>query len=153
MSDIIVFQELYSVALSDRNVLILFASATNTMPLIRGCSCNFLNFPLELKVTMCSHCSVSKSHTRVSSDKVRTEVRWLSKRACLSRYYELFETILEFFQNKDPSLRDSLKKCKSDIAYMADLGWSHFCSHSVPLFIYWSLSSLFYYWSLTSLSY
>ncbi|KRZ47136.1 hypothetical protein T02_8560, partial [Trichinella nativa] len=37
------------------------------------------------------------------------------------RYYELFETILEFFQNKDPSLRDSLKKCKSDIAYMADL--------------------------------
>ncbi|KRX29998.1 hypothetical protein T06_11044, partial [Trichinella sp. T6] len=25
------------------------------------------------------------------------------------RYYELFETILEFFQNKDPSLRGSLK--------------------------------------------
>ncbi|KRY05484.1 General transcription factor II-I repeat domain-containing protein 2B, partial [Trichinella patagoniensis] len=41
------------------------------------------------------------------------EVRWLSK--------ELFETILEFFQNKYPSLRDSLKMCKSDIAYMADL--------------------------------
>ncbi|KRZ47857.1 Protein ZBED8 [Trichinella nativa] len=39
----------------------------------------------------------------------------------LSRFYELFETILEFFQNKDPSLRDSLKKCKSEIAYMADL--------------------------------
>ncbi|KRY07601.1 SCAN domain-containing protein 3 [Trichinella patagoniensis] len=35
-------------------------------------------------------------------------------------YYELFETILKFFQNKDPSLRDSLKKCKNDIAYMAD---------------------------------
>ncbi|KRY46196.1 hypothetical protein T03_234 [Trichinella britovi] len=31
--------------------------------------------------------------------------------------------------------------------------WAQFCSHSVPLFIYWSLSSLFYYWSLTSLSY
>ncbi|KRZ84625.1 Protein ZBED8 [Trichinella sp. T8] len=52
---------------------------------------------------------------------MHTEVRWLSKDACLSRFYELFETILEFFQNKDPSLRDSLKKCKSDIAYMADL--------------------------------
>ncbi|KRY12938.1 Protein ZBED8 [Trichinella patagoniensis] len=52
---------------------------------------------------------------------MHTEVRWLSKGACLSRFYELFETILEFFQNKDPSLRDSLKKCKSDIAYMADL--------------------------------
>ncbi|KRY25510.1 hypothetical protein T01_8043 [Trichinella spiralis] len=22
--------------------------------------------------------------------------------------------------------------------------WAQFCSHSVPLFIYWSLSSLFY---------
>ncbi|KRY32877.1 Protein ZBED8 [Trichinella spiralis] len=53
--------------------------------------------------------------------QMRTEVRWLSKGACLSRYYELFETILEFFQNKDPSMRDSLKICKSDIAYMADL--------------------------------
>ncbi|KRY08556.1 SCAN domain-containing protein 3 [Trichinella patagoniensis] len=53
--------------------------------------------------------------------QMHTEVWWLSKGACLSRYYELFETILEFFQNKDPSLRDSLKKCKSDIAYMADL--------------------------------
>ncbi|KRX15327.1 Protein ZBED8 [Trichinella nelsoni] len=52
---------------------------------------------------------------------MHTEVRWLSKGACLSCFYEPFETILEFFQNKDPSLRDSLKKCKSDIAYMADL--------------------------------
>ncbi|KRX18111.1 SCAN domain-containing protein 3 [Trichinella nelsoni] len=41
---------------------------------------------------------------------MHTEVRWLSKGACLSRFYELFETILEFFQNRDPSLRDSLKK-------------------------------------------
>ncbi|KRY25467.1 hypothetical protein T01_14461 [Trichinella spiralis] len=31
--------------------------------------------------------------------------------------------------------------------------WAQFYSHSVPLFIYWSLSSLFYYSSLTSLSY
>ncbi|KRZ65300.1 SCAN domain-containing protein 3 [Trichinella papuae] len=52
---------------------------------------------------------------------MHTEVRWLSKGACLSRFYELFETILKFFQNKEPSLRDGLKKCKSDIAYMADL--------------------------------
>ncbi|XP_003381581.1 putative zinc finger protein [Trichinella spiralis] len=52
---------------------------------------------------------------------MHTEVRWLSKGACLSRFYELFETILEFFQNKDLSLRDSLRKYKSDIAYMADL--------------------------------
>ncbi|KRX29987.1 hypothetical protein T06_2332 [Trichinella sp. T6] len=32
--------------------------------------------------------------------------------AC-SRYYELFETTLEFFQNKDRSLRDSLKNLMS----------------------------------------
>ncbi|KRX12646.1 Protein ZBED8, partial [Trichinella nelsoni] len=36
-------------------------------------------------------------------------------------YRKLFETILEFFHNRDTSLRDILKKCKSDIAYMADL--------------------------------
>ncbi|KRZ48375.1 SCAN domain-containing protein 3 [Trichinella nativa] len=39
--------------------------------------------------------------------QMHTEVWWLSKGACLSRYYELVETILEFFQNKDPSLRDA----------------------------------------------
>ncbi|KRX30445.1 hypothetical protein T06_13450, partial [Trichinella sp. T6] len=38
--------------------------------------------------------------------QMHTEVWWLSKGACLSRYYELFETILEFFQNKVPSLRE-----------------------------------------------
>ncbi|KRZ83953.1 NAD(P)H-hydrate epimerase, partial [Trichinella sp. T8] len=63
---------------------------------------------------------------------MHTEVRWLSKGACLSCFYELFETILEFFQNKDPSLRDSLKKCKSGIAYMADL-FSRFNEHNLQL--------------------
>ncbi|KRX43227.1 hypothetical protein T05_10784 [Trichinella murrelli] len=41
---------------------------------------------------------------------MHTEVWSLSKGVCLSRFYELFEIILEFFQNKDLSLRNSLKK-------------------------------------------
>ncbi|KRZ48481.1 hypothetical protein T02_243 [Trichinella nativa] len=36
-------------------------------------------------------------------------------------FRDLFETILEFFDNKEPSLRGSLKQCKSDIEYMTDL--------------------------------
>ncbi|KRX74719.1 hypothetical protein T06_6457, partial [Trichinella sp. T6] len=44
---------------------------------------------------------------------IYTEVRWLLKVV----FCDLFETILEFFDNKEPSLRDSLEKFKSDIAY------------------------------------
>ncbi|XP_003370905.1 putative zinc finger protein [Trichinella spiralis] len=37
---------------------------------------------------------------------MHTGVRWLLKGACLSRFCDLFETILEFFDNKEPSLRE-----------------------------------------------
>ncbi|KRZ47763.1 Protein ZBED8 [Trichinella nativa] len=50
--------------------------------------------------------------------QMHTEVRWLLKGVV---FRDLFETILEFFDNKEPSLRGSLKQCKSDIEYMTDL--------------------------------
>ncbi|KRY59867.1 SCAN domain-containing protein 3 [Trichinella britovi] len=45
---------------------------------------------------------------------IYTEVRWLLKGVV---FCDLFETFLEFFDNKEPSLRDSSEKFKSDIAY------------------------------------
>lgn len=52
---------------------------------------------------------------------LHTEVRWLSKGSCLKRFFELFESVLEFFEEKDKSLKENLMNCKSDIAYMSDL--------------------------------
>lgn len=52
---------------------------------------------------------------------LHTEVRWLSKGACLNRFYNLFNSVIEFFKNKDDSLRKNLMKFKSDIAYLTDL--------------------------------
>uniref|UniRef100_A0A5S6QK69 DUF4371 domain-containing protein n=1 Tax=Trichuris muris TaxID=70415 RepID=A0A5S6QK69_TRIMR len=52
---------------------------------------------------------------------LHTEVRWLSKGDCLNRFYGLFGTVLNFFEEHDVSLCEDLKKSKNDIAYMADL--------------------------------
>ncbi|KFD47648.1 hypothetical protein M513_11439 [Trichuris suis] len=49
------------------------------------------------------------------------EVRWLSKGTCLSRLYNLYASVLEFFEKEDASLCANLKKFEGDIAYMADL--------------------------------
>lgn len=50
-----------------------------------------------------------------------TEVRWLSKGNCLSRFYDLFETVVEFFQDQDTCLSVELKEIKHDIAYLSEL--------------------------------
>uniref|UniRef100_A0A5S6QZ68 DUF4371 domain-containing protein n=1 Tax=Trichuris muris TaxID=70415 RepID=A0A5S6QZ68_TRIMR len=52
---------------------------------------------------------------------LHTEVRWLSKGNCPNRFYGLFGTVLNFFEEHDVSLCEDLKKSKNDIAYMADL--------------------------------
>uniref|UniRef100_A0A5S6Q641 DUF4371 domain-containing protein n=1 Tax=Trichuris muris TaxID=70415 RepID=A0A5S6Q641_TRIMR len=52
---------------------------------------------------------------------LHTEVRRLSKGDCLSRFYRLFETVLEFFEEHDASLVENLKKFECDIAYLCDL--------------------------------
>lgn len=52
---------------------------------------------------------------------LHTEVCWLSKGACLTRFYSLFESVLEFLESKDPDLKENLIKLKADIAYLTDL--------------------------------
>ena len=48
---------------------------------------------------------------------LHTEVRWLSKGNCLKRFYTLFNSVLDFFQESNPELYDKLKSSKTDIAH------------------------------------
>ncbi|KFD57043.1 hypothetical protein M514_01928 [Trichuris suis] len=50
-----------------------------------------------------------------------TEIRWLSKGACSTRFCNLFTSVLEFFEKEDASLCANLKKFEGDIACTADL--------------------------------
>ncbi|CAG9790258.1 unnamed protein product [Diatraea saccharalis] len=52
---------------------------------------------------------------------LHTEVRWLSKGTCLTRFYNLFGSVIEFLENKDPELHDNHISSKKDIAYLTDL--------------------------------
>ena len=52
---------------------------------------------------------------------LHTEVRWLSRRSCLSRSLSLFDSIFEFSDAKDPVVKRNLHDRRSDIAYLADL--------------------------------
>ena len=48
---------------------------------------------------------------------LHTEVRSLSKGLCLTRFFSLFGTVLEFLDAKDPILKQHLIERKSDIAF------------------------------------
>ncbi|KFD53265.1 hypothetical protein M514_05746 [Trichuris suis] len=50
-----------------------------------------------------------------------TEVRWLPRGLCLNRFYQLFQTVLQFFESADVELWNNLKKRRGDIAYLSDL--------------------------------
>ncbi|GBP00781.1 SCAN domain-containing protein 3 [Eumeta japonica] len=52
---------------------------------------------------------------------LHNEVRWLSKGACLTRFYSLFDSVLEFLESRDSDLKENLIKFKADIAYLTDL--------------------------------
>ncbi len=49
-----------------------------------------------------------------------TEVGWLSKGNCLSRFVELYDSVLEFF-SADEELCADLIKIRPDVAYLADV--------------------------------
>ena len=52
---------------------------------------------------------------------LHTEVRWLSKGNCLKRFYTLFNSVLDFFQESNPELYDKLKSSKTDITYLTEM--------------------------------
>lgn len=52
---------------------------------------------------------------------LHTEVRWLSKSTCLNRFFQLFDSVLDFLENRNEKLRENLIIYKNDIAYLTDL--------------------------------
>ena len=52
---------------------------------------------------------------------LHTEVRWLSKGNCLKRFHSLFASIIEFFEDSNPTLCVELEDINCDIGYLADL--------------------------------
>lgn len=63
-------------------------------------------------------CSTLENDEDYNSLLFNTEVRWLSKSACLDQFYALFDSVLELLESKDNDLQLNLK---NDIAYMIDL--------------------------------
>ena len=51
----------------------------------------------------------------------QTEVRWLSKANCLSRFYSLFDTIVEFLEKSNPQLINDVQKAKIDVAHLSEI--------------------------------
>ena len=62
-----------------------------------------------------------KNETEFERLLLQTEVRWLSKGKCLSRFYSLLDTILEFLEEENPQLMQLVRATKSDVAYLADI--------------------------------
>lgn len=53
---------------------------------------------------------------------LHTEVRWLSKGACLSRFVALYDSIMQFFEkNQEEEIYQQLKIIKHDVFYLADI--------------------------------
>ena len=46
---------------------------------------------------------------------------WLSKDACMTRFYSLYNLVIEFFSGIDCQLAEAVKPLKNDIAYLADV--------------------------------
>ena len=52
---------------------------------------------------------------------LHTDVRWLSKGACMSRFYSLYDSVIELLSVIDCQLAEAVKPLKNDIAYLADI--------------------------------
>lgn len=47
---------------------------------------------------------------------LHTKFQWLTKGVCLNRFWNIFNSVLEFLEDKDVDLRSKLLQFKTDIA-------------------------------------
>lgn len=92
-----------------------------------------LNETLQLVITTVNKIKSSALNSRIfeqlcgENDEdfsrllLHTEVRWLSKGNCLTRFIQLFQSVIEFYAEKDPALAENLTHSECDIAYLTDL--------------------------------
>lgn len=63
---------------------------------------------------------------------LHTEVRWLSKDVCFSRFWNIFVSIIEFLEEKDVDLRSKLLQFKTDITlhdrFIRKIQWNQFAN-------------------------
>ena len=54
---------------------------------------------------------------------LHTEVRWLSKGKCLQRFYDLYDSVIDFFKFKllDEKVSSDLESRRADVAYLSDI--------------------------------
>ncbi|KAJ8019024.1 Protein ZBED8 [Holothuria leucospilota] len=52
---------------------------------------------------------------------LHTEVRWLSKGNCLTRFHAIFSTVVEFLSEVDTQLSEKVNAIKHDVAYLTDI--------------------------------
>ncbi|XP_068234219.1 protein FAM200C-like [Palaemon carinicauda] len=54
---------------------------------------------------------------------LHTEVRWLSKGNCLRRFYDLYDSVLDFFKCKllDEKISTDLENRRADVAYLSNI--------------------------------
>ena len=52
---------------------------------------------------------------------LHTAVRWLSKGACMTRFFSLDNSVIKFLSGINCQLAEAVKPLKNDIAYLADV--------------------------------
>ena len=54
---------------------------------------------------------------------LHTEVRWLSKGKCLQRFYNLYDSVIDFFKFKllDEKVSSDFESRRADVAYLSDI--------------------------------
>ncbi|KAL4153757.1 hypothetical protein QTP88_001590 [Uroleucon formosanum] len=60
------------------------------------------------------------------------EVRWLSKSACLNRFWNLFDSVLEFLEEKDIKLKNSQFPVLADLHKNSEIAFDNiqvYCQH------------------------
>ncbi|KAJ0178841.1 hypothetical protein K1T71_005616 [Dendrolimus kikuchii] len=107
----------------------IISVATDGASAMTGCHKGSIAY-LKNKIpdVLAVHCVIHRQHLLcVTNDKdfnrllFHTEVRWLSRGNCLTRFYNLFDSVIDFLETKDTELRNKLITSKNDIAYMTDL--------------------------------
>ena len=70
---------------------------------------------------MIKHINKIKAHSLNDSVLLYTAVRLLSKGVCMTRFYSLYDSVIEFLSGIDCQLAEAVKLLKNNIAFSANI--------------------------------